>query len=242
MTNDEEITIIKEFLFYICSKYEISITIGHFHEWEDFDLDDNTIENPINISGKLIPYSNAMDLYNDALYVDNVEIKYLYLYKIIEYYSPIIAKKKAYELLNQRLDTMPISKRDHKYLESLFDLTRRYDLSLKDRELTYTVLNETIDIVSLYDYLPSSIKKNLSKTYNFTSINNLDEEKKDNIIRKIATILYATRNNIVHAKSNYHPSGDECKTDDLSILNDFMLKVCYCVIVWNGRQSEEYRI
>lgn len=62
------------------------------------------------------------------------------------------------------------------------------------------------------------------------------------IKKEIADILYATRNSIVHAKSNYIVTGKECSDEDLEQLNEFMVKLCECLFVWNGRQSKEFQL
>lgn len=238
---NEEEELIARFLFSICIDYDIAIRIEQFIDLSNFKDDDDSEEESINYHNKIIPYSQAMNMFVEACSVNNSEIKFLYFYKIIEYFSPIVSNKKSYELLNQKLDALSISKRDHRYLDSIFNLTRKYDLSLRDKELAYTVIKECVDIIELFDYLPVSTKKYLYKTHYINNLTSLDAEKKDQIIKKISNILYATRNNFVHAKSNYHQTGDECESEDIDVLNIFMSKLCYCLIVWNSRQNEDYR-
>lgn len=62
------------------------------------------------------------------------------------------------------------------------------------------------------------------------------------IKKKIGSILYATRNSIVHAKSNYNATGKECIIEDLDQLNSFMAALCKCLIIWNGRQPAEFQL
>lgn len=242
LNEQEETSLIKQLLFTLSCKFNDSITIGSFLGWSDLDDKVSQEYDEVQIIKDMIPYTPAMEMYTEALSIYNEEIKFLYLYKIIEYFSPIVAKKASYELLNQKLDTLSISKRDYKYLDSIFDLTRKYDQSIRDKELAFTVLRECIDVIELYQYLPENINKVLCKVFQFSDIHSIDEDKKLSIIKKIANILYATRNNFVHAKSNYYSTGDECREEDLKQLNEFMTKLCYCLIVWNGRQSEDFRI
>ncbi len=246
---------IKEFLFYLSHKYSTSISIGEFMsdgfgfdetiDIEDISTDGEKVENTKISINNLLTYSNLMDMYVDAMSIGNEEIKFLYYYKIIEHCSPIVSKMKAYELLNRKLDLLPYKNRDYKYLDSIFELTREHDISLRDSELTYTVLLECIDIIQLYEFLPESIKKALSKKYQYKNENikyDLELSKQNSIKHGISLILYATRNSIVHAKSNYSLTGDECNVDDLEDLNIFISKLCYCLIAWNNRQPETFRL
>ena len=129
-------------------------------------------------------------------------------------------------------------------MESIFKLTKQYEISLKDKELANTVLNECVDIALLFQFLPQDIQKSISKKChieikNITSISTSDI---DAVKKEIAEILYATRNSIVHAKSNYNFTGKECPEEDMEQLNEFMVKLCECLFIWNGRQSKEFQL
>lgn len=50
----------------------------------------------------------------------------------------------------------------------------------------------------------------------------------------LGKILYATRNSIVHAKSNYTVTGKECPTKDIGTLNEFMKILSYAIIMHNN--------
>ena len=251
LTIEEEHSIIERFLFFVSARIDTSIKIGKFFDFPDgyYDYKDEADEenrnNEYHFNINDIPrYTLAMQYYVDALSIKNEEIKFLYFYKIIEYFAPIVSKKKSYELLNLRLDTMSVKNRDHKYLESIFQLTRDYDVSLRDKELANTVLCECIDILELFEYLPATMKERLSKNIKFKKeeYNELKADKILEIKKELGVYLYSTRNSIVHAKSNYKLSGNECLDNDLESLNVFMSKLCHCLIVWNGRQAKEFQI
>lgn len=241
---DKELELIKRYLYYISSQYKVPTSIGSFAEWEDITEVEPEDDKVRIIVEELMPYSKAMDYYVEALSIANNDIKFLHFYKIIEFFSPMVSKKRSYEQLNQRLDMLHVSTRDHKYLDSIFQLTREYEVSLKDRELAHTVLNECIDILSIFDYLPETIKSIISRKckFNLSEYGQLKPDKVEEIKREISTILYSTRNSIVHAKSNYKESENECPKDDLDEFNVFMEKLCHCLIVWNGRQPIEFQV
>lgn len=240
---EDDIEFIKTCLYHIASKYNVPISIGEFRSWNDITDEENG-DITIVSSSELIPYCKAMDYYMEGLSIGKEDIKYLYLYKIIEYFSPIVSKKASYEQLNKRLDALQVVERDSEYLESIFKLTKQYEVSLKDKELANTVLNECVDIASLFQFLPDKIQKKLSKSCHFEvkNIASLNSSTIEVIKKEIADILYATRNSIVHAKSNYTVTGKECSEEDLEQLNEFMVKLCECLFVWNGRQSKEFQL
>ena len=241
---EEDLSFINSCLYHISSKYNIPMSVGEFRDWDD--ITDETNDESIEVNGsELIPYCKAMDYYVEGLSIDQPDIKYIHYYKIIEYFSPIVSKKFSYEQLNKRLDALQILERDSEYLESIFKLTKQYEVSLKDKELAYTVLRECIDITSLIQFLPEKIQKMISKNFHFSLENMpaLQFSELDNIKKYLADILYATRNSIVHAKSNYTVTGKECtEEEDLEQLNDFMEKLCQCLFIWNGRQVKEFRL
>ena len=240
---EDDIEFIKTCLYYIASKYNVPISIGEFRSWSDLTDEEND-DTIIVGSSELIPYCRAMDYYIDGLSIEKEDIKYLHLYKIIEYFSPIVSKKFSYEQLNKMLDALQVVERNFEYLESIFKLTKQYEVSLKDKELANTVLKECVDIVLLFQFLPDRIQKIISKSCHFDikNITSLSSSIIEDIKKEIADVLYATRNSIVHAKSNYTFTGKECPEEDLGQLNEFMIRLCDCLFVWNGRQSKEFQL
>lgn len=239
---EAEDKIIKSFLFSISARSGFSISIGEFMSWIDLTGDDDNSE--YQKFESLLPYSQAMDYYSDALAINNPNIRFLYFYKLIEYFSPIVSKREAYEKLDQKLDALSICKRDYQYLDSIISLSKKYTDSLRDKELAKTVIENCIDILPLYEYLPIRLRKEYTKRFGFKDAEYLTigQETISNIKSDIGEILYSTRNNIVHAKSNYKPTGKECKEEEMDEINEFMKKLCHCLIIWNSRQPIEFRI
>lgn len=65
----------------------------------------------------------------------------------------------------------------------------------------------------------------------------IEELTNDDFVKlniSLGKILYATRNSIVHAKSNYASTGKECPNKDIGALNEFMKKLCYAIIMHNN--------
>lgn len=243
---ERDVELIKRCLFYIASKFKVTASISRFLPIDDYSYeeDDKEGETIIVSQNELIPYCRAMDYYMQGLSITKEDIKYLHLYKIIEYFSPIVSKKSSYEQLNKRLDALLVVERDSEYLESIFKLTKQYEVSLKEKELANTVLNECVDIALLFQFLPDKIQKTISKSCHFEvkKITTLSPTTIEAVKKEIADILYATRNSIAHAKSNYTLTGKECSEEDLEQLNKFMINLCECLFVWNGRQSKEFQL
>lgn len=242
-SEEDDIKFIKTCLYHIASKYNVPISIGGFRTWDNITDEENDDSIIVGVS-ELIPYCRAMDYYIEGLSIEKADIKYLHLYKIIEYFSPIVSKKTSYEQLNQRLDALQVVERDSEYLESIFKLTKQYEVSLKDKELAYTVLHECVDIAVLFSFLPEDIQKMISRSCHFEmkNITSLNSSNIETVKKEVADILYATRNSIVHAKSNYTSTGKECTEENMEQLNEFMIKLCECLFVWNGRQSKEFQL
>lgn len=244
---EQEDKLISRILFYLCNRYVFTFEIGSFASldevYERIDVEELEEDEYLIKEEDLLNYSLPMDMYRDALTISNDEIRFLYFYKIIEYYSPLVAKQKAYAALNQRLDTLGVHERNLTYLESFFTLTRQYDTSMKDGELANTVLQDCVDILTLYPYLPETIKKKARKSLQANDIDErLTSEKVSQLKMLIAKMLYETRNNIVHAKSNYARTDNECESKDLGSLNIFMRKLSYCLISWHARLPKEMRL
>jgi hypothetical protein len=177
-----------------------------------------------------------MDLFRKALESSDEEIKFLYFYKIIEFYSPIAAKISAYEGLSKKLDTLKYKTASNKDLASIFSIADKFRVSQTDKELAQTVLVQAIDMVEHFAKLPNSIQRSISKSLHF-SVEELNYKTKPETIQGIHTfvsnVLYSTRNSIVHAKSNYKSDSNECKPEDLQTLNSFLKETCYLIINWH---------
>ena len=138
------------------------------------------------------------------------------------------------------------STRDYKYLDSIFSVTRKYDLDVKDDYLAESVIKTCVDVSPLWELIPERLQRQMKKSFlsgkSEINIDELKEEQLGSLQKQIAKMLYATRNSIVHAKSNYEPNGYELEGDELINGNRMMDVVDLSVIQWNERQPESFRI
>lgn len=239
----DEDELINRVLYHIAAKYDVAIEVGSFDYWEDITGEEKPEPYELH-KDTLIPYSEAMEYYSNALRILDPDIQFHHLYKIIEHFSPVVSKKMAYEKLNQKLDTLSVVSRDYQYLDSLLELAKHYQTSLKDKELCKTVIIECVDIVPIFELLPEVVQKDIARRCSFkiSELKSCTEAVLMKIKEDLGDIIYATRNRIVHAKSNWGGSEKACPAEEMEDMNEFMKALTRCLIVWNGRQSKEFRV
>ena len=190
-------------------------------------------------------YNPMMKLYKQAIAAEDGEIKFLQYYKIIEYISPIVAKLTAYDKLNKRLDVLATSGRNHEYLDSIFSITRKYDLDMKDDYLAISVIQTCVDVLPFWQLVPERLRRQIRKNLSLQGDSlddTISDEQLTSLQKQIARMLYSTRNSIVHAKSNYEPNGYELECDELEDGNKMMDMITMSIIQWNERQPESYKV
>lgn len=119
---------IKQCLYYIACNYNVPISIGEFMSWEDlYDEECEISENPLIIQpAQLSPYCRAMEYFISGLMSDDVELRFLFFYKVIEYFAPSAYKRVAYEQLNQKLDELQSVERCANDLEEIIRIVGKY--------------------------------------------------------------------------------------------------------------------
>ncbi len=253
LKKDEEDGLFERITFYLTKELKTSIYVTTVRDvraaWDEVYLEDEEDDESAMMKIKvkdLIGYSPMLKLYKQALATEDQEIRFLQFYKIIEHISPVVAKMEAYDKLNKRLDMLASSDRDYKYLDSLFSITRKYDMDVKDDYLAISVIQKCVDVIPLWEHLPEKLQKqirsNLHIQGNEINDENVKDEQLASLQKQIANILYSTRNNIVHAKSNYIPTGLELQGEELIKGNIMMDKIAISIIQWNTRQPEAYRV
>lgn len=213
-------------------------------ETED-DFDTNSKDKEIDIA-KLPKYTPLLKMYRQAKGVTDAEIQFLQYYKMMEYVSPIVAKKVAYDHLNKRLDMLPRVSRDHRFLDSILSVARKYDKDLHDDSLAQAVIENCVDVLPLYELLPQRMLKKvkgiLKLQKDVLSDEDVNEEQIHGLQKQMGAILYSTRNSIVHAKSNYLKTGQELFEYELDEANKLMDVIARSIINWNERQGDGFRL
>lgn len=255
--DDETIKgLIEQVCFYLTDKLGVAVYLWGGPDlnelYEHIDAYYNTVEDDeskvdavvVNIA--LLPQNTPLlKMFRQAKGVNDPEIQFLQYYKIIEYVSPIVAKSVAYDRLNRRLDMLSSMARDAKFLDSILSIAKKYDTDMRDDSLTQSVIEHCVDVVPLFEIIPSRLKKKVKGVVKLQKDTIVDSEVTEEQIRglqkQIATILYSTRNSIVHAKSNYQMTGNELQPDELVEANEMMEIITRSIINWNQRQPEGFR-
>ncbi len=249
LSKEQEDDLLERITFYLTRELDAAINISeviNLDELGDYYMDEEEIvDTTVNVDS-LVGNSQLIKLYKQAKSTEDSEIKFLQYYKILEYISPLVAKLNAYDKLNKRLDLLASSTRDYKYLDTIFSVTRKYDLDVKDDYLAESVIKTCMDVSPLWELIPERLQKQMKKTFlsgkSDICVDELKEEQLGSLQKQIAKMLYATRNSIVHAKSNYEPIGYELEGDELINGNRMMDVVALSIIQWNERQPESFRI
>lgn len=247
---EQELEEIYRFLFTLNVKNNYLIRIAELPEVETGesmdDIEETDLENYdftketekiVHHSSDLPNGSPMLKMYLDALSISDRGLRFLLFYKIIEYISPIIANSILYKRLEARLNIGVFSKKGESFYNSIVDLVHRYNRSISDAELASTVLTECCDIELTRPYIPDSIWKLMLRDSGVAANRKIEDLTNDDIAKlniSLGKILYATRNSIVHAKSNYTVTGKECPTKDIGTLNEFMKILSYVIIMHNN--------
>tara|TARA_B110000967_G_C18884655_1_gene563218 strand:- start:1344 stop:2513 length:1170 start_codon:yes stop_codon:yes gene_type:complete len=230
--------LITSFFFEIAHSYKTSFKFTTFEHPEEFD--EEAFEEKVkNLPNSIEEYNEGMDLFIKANQSLSQDLKFLTYYKVFEYFAPYYSKLDAFEAMRKKLDSSNANDLSAYFISTIFDLTKEYDESLRDKELIKSLIDNTFDLVDIYKSLPLYMRK-------WMKVENLEyktkKEAKDRVINSLGNILYATRNEIVHAKSNFNPTGIECRTEELEQLNEFMHMACYSTIKWYNRLPKHLKI
>lgn len=251
----EEDNLIRQILYDLTRKVGVAVYISGFldvyklSDEADMEYSVSSVrvrETTVDID--TLPKSLEMlDLYRQAKEIQNPEIAYLHYYKIMEYVSQAVAKKKAIRLINDQLNLPATVVRDFQYMDSILTIASQYKDDQKDDYLMNNVIQECIEVKPELHHLPdillSQIKNNLGVAVNdnLTTVV-LNNEKEVSLKKQVASILYSTRNSIVHAKANYTPTGWECPKENLEEVNNMMDSLALKMIEWNETQPEFIRL
>lgn len=238
LSDEDEEKLIKSYFFELSHTYKIGFNFSTFHHPDEFDEDEFNQEIS-NLPDATEDYNPAMDLFIQANQAISDDLKYLTYYKIFEYFAPFYSKIDAFEAMRKKLDSSNATSLNAEFIASIFDLTKNYEKSIRDKELVKSLIDNTFDLVDIYDDLPLSIR-------NGANVEKLEykskKDIKDRVINHLGNVLYSTRNGIVHAKSNFESTGIECPEEVLEQLNIFMHKACYSTIKWYNRLPKHLKI
>ncbi len=192
---------------------------------------------------ELEKYNEGMKLFISAIQIEEEELKFLNFYKILEHYAPIAVNIEAKELMRKKLDVARNNFDNGDYIQSIYDLAKSVRDRYNDEDLIKSTINSCFDFIGLFNLLPESLKRKIKKQISEQDITySLDKQKITTAINMIGKIIYSTRNRVVHAKSNYESSGNECESSEMEQLNIFMKEACSQAIRWYNRQPTHLQL
>lgn len=241
----EEEEFVMSYIFEIADSTGIALNFSEIRNpvYDYEDLEEEAEVNHINKLRDIESYNEGMRLFVSAIQIQENELKFLNFYKILEHFAPIAVNIEANELMRKKLDAPKSSFENGDYIKSIFDLAKSMRDKFNDEDLIKSTLLNCFDFIGLFDSLPDSIKAKVKKQIGEPKIDySIDSQKLTTATNMVGKIIYSTRNKVVHAKSNYSTTGNECKSDELHILNEFMKEACSQTIRWYNRQPQHFKL
>lgn len=207
----------------------------------DFDEWQEKGENLINdfrlrplIVGKGI--KEVCNLFNRAISIEDFELRFFSLVKVIEYIAPTVIKRKANEQIRQRLLSADALNPDAEFIADLIQLIDNNRENKKDAAALKLTILETCDLILLAKTAPKFLIK-----IHLIDGNSKDADRKA-ALDELSECITATRNQIAHAKSNFQPNGKECPNEQLPAFVDCLRLVTIQIIRWFATCPDELRV
>ena len=226
MSEKEEEEAIDTFLFELAASENFVFQKTEFLGSDTWDIDEGETEAPPKFR-PLEPFNEGMRLFNAAVPVEDAELRLLSLFKVLEFFAPIVLALDSIESLRKKLDSPLALSPDANYLKSIIDLVRSLDERRNDNQMIRLLFETCLDFVELSTLLPRPHFKELKYG-----------DKKSDIeaqSKAAAEALVATRNQVAHAKSDYRPTGVELPLEELSDFNVFLEAAAVQTIRWYNR-------
>jgi hypothetical protein len=219
---EEELELVKSYIFEIADSTGIALTFSEIrnpvHDYED--LQEDVEENNVSKLREIEVYNEGMRLFVSAIQIQESELKFLNFYKILEHFAPIAVNIEANELMRKKLDAPRSQFENGDFIRSIFDLAKSMRAKFNDEDLIKSTFLNCFDFIGLFDNLPESIKTKVRKQIGEQKVDYSTEKQKiTTAANMVGKIVYSTRNKVVHAKSNYEMTGNECSGTDLMTLN-----------------------
>ncbi|HEC65061.1 MAG TPA: hypothetical protein ENI23_07200 [bacterium] len=235
--------IIDSYLFELSASFFLDFTRTRYPEafygWEDLDftpiVDDKgkiRIRTP-NISNGL---PELYRIYLRGVTASDVEHQIINLVKAIEYVSATVIRLTSHDAIRQRLLSPKALAPDAKFLDDLIMLVEDQRIYRKDSEALRLTINTCCDTTQLAPHAPPVLKT-------LSSLSEASDAKtKKTALDDLSKCLSSTRNQLVHAKANYTLTGNECPSDQLSILAGCVNLAATQVIRWFAGLPTESRV
>lgn len=177
-----------------------------------------------------------LELFNEASSVGQVEYAVLGYTKVIEYVSATVVKEHAHQAIRTRLLSQAALRPDAAFIEGLTAVVEDQRVFQKDSEAIRLTIENCCDAPQLAPKAPD----HLTQLKRITDKSKGDEKKE--ALKKLAECVSATRNLIVHAKTNFTPKGHECPESQLGALRNCLRLAAEQAIRWFANVPESFRV
>jgi len=245
VVEEQEMETVRSFMFEIADTTGVALSFSeirnHYLTYADFD--EVAGKNKLKQLRELEQYNEGMRLFVSAVQIQEAELKFLNFYKILEHFAPIAVNIEANELMRKKLDVSKSQMEDGDYIRSIFDLASSMKNKFNDEDLIKSTFNTCFDFIGLFGSLPQTIQTKVKKQIQISELSyGLEKQKVTTASNMVSRIIYATRNKVVHAKSNFSVDGNECTADEMEQLNVFMKRACSQSIRWYNRQPKHFKL
>lgn len=151
----------------------------------------------------------VLSLYNRAIASTDWDVQILYFTKVIEHIAQTVVRQQATEAIRAKLMSRRALQPDASFIVELEALIEGQRTFKKDRE----AIKQTVAVCCVATELATLAPVSLKLLKSVTAHSKTTEV--EGALEAFARMLYATRNEVAHAKTNYTPTGDECPQDQL---------------------------
>ena len=235
--------IIDSYLFELSASFFLDFTRTRYPEafdgWEDFDFTP-IVDNEGKARIRTLNFSDGLPelyrIYLKGVTASDIEHQIINLVKAIEYVSATVIRLTSHDAIRQRLLSFQALAPDAKFLDELIMLVEDQRIYKKDSEALRLTINTCCDTTQLAPHAPPVLKTlfSLSETS--------DAKTKKAALDDLSKCLSSTRNQLVHAKTNYILTGNECPSDQLSTLAGCVNLAATQVIRWFAGLPIESRV
>lgn len=245
LNKEEEFNLVKSYIFEVADSTGIAVTFSEIKNplYDYEDLQDEEGEYNFSKLRDIEPYNEGMKLFISALQIQEAELRFLNFYKILEHFAPVAVNIEAHELMRKKMDAPKKQFENGDFIRSIFDLAKSMRAKFNDEDLIKSTFINCFDFIGLFDRLPEKIKSKVKKQINLQIIDySINKQSLTTAANMVGKIIYSTRNKVVHAKSNYEITDNECDSADLETLNEFMKEACSQSIRWYNRQPQHLKL
>jgi len=245
LTSEEEQQLIISYLFEVADSTGHALILSEIkNPINQYEILQDEAEENYNFALRpLEPYNEGMKLFISAVQINDLELKFLNFYKVLELFSPVALNIEANELMRKKLDAPKSMFEQGDYIKSIYELASSVTNRINDEDLIKASFNTCFDFIGLSDKLPESLIKRIKKQISAKELSyKLNSQEIATACNVAAKVIYKTRNKVVHAKSNFITTGYEIESEELTQLNKFMKEASSQAIRWYSRQPAHLKI